>query len=48
MDNSAIAVSLSTLHSKETESINKNNYRYLIISPPILVAKSNQKRGGVI
>ena len=36
-----------TLHSEERGRINETNYHYSIMSPPILVAKSNrQKRGG--
>ena len=42
MNNSAIAVSPRTLHSEERGRINETNYHYSIMSPPILVTKSNQ------
>ena len=45
-DNSAIAVSVLT--NEERGHINETNYHYSIVSPPILVAKSNQQKGGVM
>ena len=45
-DNSAIAVFLRALYSEERGCITETNYHYSIISPPILVAKSNRQKGG--
>ena len=47
-DNSATAASPCTLHTEEREHVNETNYHYSIISPPMLVAKSNKQKGGVI